>query len=134
MKGGRAGKPFRVTVDPGGPNQRHLEGLVDDEPIPAGTLVRIDTTGGGGWGDPLEREPELVAFDVTQGKVSRDSARDDYGVEVTQREDGAFTVDTSATSALRDELVDSRGLVPFFDRGPGYRQLSGRDYAEVDMI
>ena len=80
LKGGRAGKPFRVTVAPGAPDERGLEGLVDDEPIPAGTLVRIDTTGGGGWGDPLEREPELVALDVVQGKVSAASALADYGV------------------------------------------------------
>ncbi|HLZ27936.1 MAG TPA: hydantoinase B/oxoprolinase family protein [Chloroflexota bacterium] len=134
LKGGRAGKPFRVTVDPGGPNERHLEGLVDDEPIPAGTLVRIDTTGGGGWGDPLEREPELVAFDVTQGKVSVESARDDYGVVVMQNDAGAFDVDTASTETQREELRRRRGFVPFFDRGPGYRQLSGRDYAEVDLI
>jgi N-methylhydantoinase B len=121
-------------VDPGGPNQRHLEGLVDGEPILAGTLVRIDTTGGGGWGDPLEREPELVAFDVTQGKVSIESARDDYGVVLTQNDDGAFEVDAPSTTALRDKLHSSRGFVPFFDRGPGYRQLSGRDYAEVDVF
>src|SRR5207302_9900437 len=45
LKGGRAGRPFRVTVDPGGISERHLEGLVDDETLPIGTLVRIDTTG-----------------------------------------------------------------------------------------
>src|SRR6266404_8600652 len=78
LKGGRAGQPFRVTVDPGGADERALEGLVDDELLPIGTLVRIDTTGGGGWGDPLEREAELVALDVRQGKVSRTSAREEY--------------------------------------------------------
>jgi N-methylhydantoinase B len=129
LKGGRAGKPFRVTVDPGGPAERRLEGLVDDEPIPAGTLVRIDTTGGGGWGDPLEREPELVALDVAQRKVSLASARDDYGVVFSSGE-----LDVSATERLRAELRGSRGFVPFFDRGPGYRQLSGREFAEVDVI
>ena len=36
-----------------------------------------------------------------------------------------------ATERLRDELRSERGFVPFIDRGPGYRQLSGRDYAEV---
>ena len=55
----------------GWPDERVLDGLVDDEPIPAGTLVRIDTTGGGGWGDPLEREPDLVALDVRAGQGQR---------------------------------------------------------------
>jgi N-methylhydantoinase B len=130
LKGGRAGKPFRVTVDPGGPNERHLEGLVDDEPIPAGTLVRIDTTGGGGWGDPLDREPGLVALDVAQAKVTVEAARDEYGVVLRDDAD----VDMEATERRRDELRAQRGLVPFFDRGPGYRQLSGRDFADVDLL
>ena len=46
----------------------------------AGQVVRVVTTGGGGWGDPLEREPELVLRDVVEGKVSPDAARDEYGV------------------------------------------------------
>ncbi len=134
LKGGRAGRPFRVTVDPGGAHERQLAGLVGDEPLPTGTLVRIDTTGGGGWGDPLEREPQLVALDVTQGKVSLSSAHDDYGVALLPAPDGSFGVDLTATEALRDDLRAQRGFVPFFDRGPGYRQLSGRDYAEVDIV
>jgi N-methylhydantoinase B len=80
LRGGKAGAPFKVTVDPGGPNERVLPGLVDDEPIPAGTLVRVETTGGGGWGDPLERESELVALDALQGKISANAAREEYGV------------------------------------------------------
>jgi len=134
LKGGRAGQPFRVTVDPGGVQERQLEGLVDDERLPIGTLVRIDTTGGGGWGDPLEREPELVALDVTQGKVSVSSAHADYGVALLPAPDGSFGVDLAATEALRGELRAKRGFVPFFDRGPGYRLLSGRDYAELDVV
>ena len=133
LTGGRAGRPFRVTLDPGGASERQLEGLVDDEPIPASTLVRIDTTGGGGWGDPLEREPELVALDVTQGKVSAASARDDYGVVLLSTASECI-VDMEATERLRDELRAERGSLPFFDRGPGYRQLSGRDFAEVDLV
>src|SRR5207237_8520581 len=74
LRGGKAGAPFRVTVDPGGPNERVLPGLVDDEPIPAGPLVRVETTGGGGWGDPIERRAELVALDVLEGKVSARAA------------------------------------------------------------
>ena len=57
-----------------------LGGLVDGEPVRAGQIVRVVTTGGGGWGDPLEREPDLVQRDVLEGKVSLGAARDDYGV------------------------------------------------------
>jgi N-methylhydantoinase B len=132
LKGGKAGLPFRVTVDSGGPNQRELEGLVDDEPVPAGTLVRIDTTGGGGWGDPLEREPELVALDVTQGKVSAGSAHDAYGVVLTRAEGGDFTADLEATAVRRQRLAAERGPLPLFDRGSGYQLLSGQTHADVD--
>jgi N-methylhydantoinase B len=131
LKGGRAGRPFRVTVDPYGPSPKVLEGLVDDEPLPSGTLVRIDTTGGGGWGDPLERQADLVALDVLQGKVSARSASDDYGVVLRP---GTFHIDERATEALRARMRETRGALPFFDRGPGYRLLSGRDFAEVDLV
>jgi N-methylhydantoinase B len=133
LAGGLAGKSFRVTVDPGGPAERALPGLVDDEPLQAGTLIRIDTTGGGGWGDPLDREPASVALDVLQGKVSPTSALEDYGVELVISDD-AVMVNEAVTASLREARRASRGFVPFFDRGPGYRQLSGRDYAEVDLL
>ena len=133
LRGGKAGESFRVTIDPGGPRERVLPGLVDDEPIPAGTLVRVETTGGGGWGDPLEREPELVALDVLQGKVSAAAARERYGV-VLEDADGAPRVDAAATRALRDARRAARGRQPFFDRGPGYRQLAGVDHADVDFV
>src|SRR5262249_4671012 len=90
LAGRRAGAPVRVTVDPGGPDERILPGLVDDEPLAAGTLVRIETTGGGGWGDPLEREPERVGADVLQGKVSEHAAREHYGVVVQIDDDATF--------------------------------------------
>jgi N-methylhydantoinase B len=134
LKGGRAGAPFRVTVDPGGPTERQLPGLVDDEPIPAGTVVRVETTGGGGWGDPLEREPELVALDVLQGKVSARSAREEYGVVLVTQAEGDPAVDEAATRALRARMREPRGPRPFFDRGPGYRQLAGADHAPVDFV
>jgi N-methylhydantoinase B len=133
LKGGRAGAPFKVTIDPGGPNERVLPGLADDEPVRAGDIVRIETTGGGGWGDPLERAPELVALDVVQQKVTRAAAASEYGVAFSgEGED--VEVDRVATDALRDKLRRERGELPFFDRGPGYKRLSGRDHAEVDRL
>jgi N-methylhydantoinase B len=146
VKGGKAGAPFRVTIDPGGPNERELEGLVDDEPVKAGEVIRIRTTGGGGWGDPLERDVEAVRRDVVWGKVSRGSAERDYGVVLTGANNVAdaprargdeVAVDVDATDALRSRLRDERGEQPaFFDRGPGYATLDpeGRAYPEVDVL
>ena len=54
VKGGKAGRPFAVTIDPGGPSEREVDALADAEPVRAGEVIRIRTTGGGGWGDPLD--------------------------------------------------------------------------------
>ena len=136
VNGGKAGAPFRVTIDPDGPNERELEGLVDDEPVAAGEVIRICTTGGGGWGDPLDRDVALVERDVRWGKVSRTAAERDYGVVLVGDDDAEVTVDEAATATLRDRLRDERGEVTtFFDRGPGYAQLDpdGRAHPDVDL-
>jgi N-methylhydantoinase B len=133
VKGGKAGQPFQVTIDPGGPAERAVDALADAEPVRAGELIRIRTTGGGGWGDPLARDVVDVVRDVRWGKVSVRGAREDYGVVLTY-DDADVVVDVAATEALRDELRASRtGEEPFFDRGPGYARLSGgRTFADVD--
>jgi N-methylhydantoinase B len=135
VRGGKAGQPFEVVIDPGGPDERVMEGLVDDEPVAAGEVIRIRTTGGGGWGDPLERDVELVARDVQWGKVSRCAAERDYGVVLTG-EDDTPGVDHDATSTLRRRLAEERGAPAFFDRGPGYATLDpdGNPAPEVDLV
>src|SRR6266542_5883459 len=125
VRGGRAGRPFSVVIDPGGPNERVVDALADAEPVRAGEVIRIRTTGGGGWGDPLERPYSEVARDVAWGKVSVDGARLDYGVHASFV-NGDPIVDALASDALRDQLRRDRGEVTaFFDRGPGYARLSG---------
>jgi N-methylhydantoinase B len=125
VNGGRAGRPFQVTIDPGGPGERDVDALADGEFLPAGTVIRIRTTGGGGWGDPLDRDPALVARDVRWGKVSRAAAAADYGVVLAGRADDPVP-DGEATGVLRDDLRARRPAGrPFFDRGPGYAVLSG---------
>ncbi len=62
------------------------------------------TAGGGGWGDPLERNPELVAYDVREGYISPESAAD-YGVVLSAV---SGEVDLKATEALRARLRDEQ--------------------------
>jgi N-methylhydantoinase B len=124
VNGGKAGLPFCVTVDIEG-TPRDLGGLVDGEPVLAGQIVRVLTTGGGGWGDALAREPNLVLRDVTEGKVSLAAARDDYGVVLAPGvSSDSFTVDEPATLALRAKLEAGRSKErPIIDRGDGYEKM-----------
>jgi len=91
----------------------------------AGQVVRVVTTGGGGWGDPLEREPELVARDVTEGRVSQQAARDDYGVVLrTRAPSDGYDLDAAATAKLRSDLRAQRASPrPMIDRGAGYERM-----------
>ena len=123
VDGGVAGRPFRVEIA-----GKEMEGLVDDHSVQAGDLIRIRTTGGGGWGSPYDRDPRAVAQDVRDGKVSIAGALGDYGVVL----DGD-RIDERSTAQLRANLRPTTDR--FFDRGPGYAKLSGgRTSAEVDEV
>ncbi|SDC31857.1 hydantoinase B/oxoprolinase family protein [Belnapia rosea] len=77
-----------------------------------GDLFRLEVPGGGGWGDPLARDPQLVLRDARNGLVSLHAARHDYGVVMTP----GWVVDTAATEALRAECRAARGPLPAITR------------------
>jgi N-methylhydantoinase B len=66
--------------------------------VPPGAIVRYETCGGGGYGDPCARDPALVERDVREGKVSTAHAASVYGVVVDPR---SLTVDVQCTAARR---------------------------------
>lgn len=136
VRGGRAGAPFRVTINPGRPDEHDVDALADAEPVRVGDVIRIRTTGGGGWGDPFERDPQLVLRDVVWEKVSPGAALADYGVVLTGSvATDDLAVDVAATDAERSRRGRDAAAEPFFDRGPGYRRLSGGACAaEVDWL
>ncbi|HLR93928.1 MAG TPA: hydantoinase B/oxoprolinase family protein [Jiangellaceae bacterium] len=134
LKGGKAGHPFQVTIDPGGPGEREVDALADAEPVAAGEVIRIRTTGGGGWGDPLDRPYDEVERDLRWGKVSVRAARDEYGVVVAGTTE-VPVVDQAASDELRASMRSARAQEPFFDRGPGYPTLAaGAESARVDWL
>ena len=69
-------------------------------PVEAQDVVTIVSGGGGGFGDPLDRDLELVLNDVVNGKVTAEGARRDYGVVVSDSRDA---IDMEATALLRQE-------------------------------
>jgi N-methylhydantoinase B len=69
-------------------------------PVPPEASAIVRTGGGGGWGDPFERNPELVRADVSEELVSREAARERYGVVL--RDD--LTIDEEATRKARSSV------------------------------
>ena len=122
VNGGRHGGTYGVEIEEPDGGRRALAGMEDRVPVAAGATIAIRTTGGGGWGDPLAREAELVCYDVQCGLVSEQAARDDYGV-VVAREGRRPVVDRAATNALRSEMRARRGRLPMFDRGPYFASM-----------
>jgi N-methylhydantoinase B len=69
--------------------------------IPAGTEALFLSGGGGGWGDPLKRDPEKVKLDVKEGYVTAKGAYEGYGVVINER---TLEIDNAATSKRRREM------------------------------
>ena len=93
--GGKDGAKATVTLERGGqPPELAMKVIA---PVASGDRLRTRTSGGGGYGNPLNRDPERVARDVRLGYVTREAAQAVYGVRL----DSDFEVDRKGTSALR---------------------------------
>ena len=95
--GAMSGGAGRAVVNPGRPGERLLRPLSDGNRLRHGDVLRIETGGGGGRGDPHTRPAAQVAQDVADGFVSTAAALRDYGVALLP--DGR--VDEAATAARR---------------------------------
>ncbi|MCQ8848146.1 hydantoinase B/oxoprolinase family protein [Alteromonas stellipolaris] len=95
--------------------------------VKAGDVLFFDTWGGGGWGDPFDRDPSAVADDVARGLVSVEGARR-YGVVI---ENG--TVNHTETQRLRATLKEQRGEVSLFDRGGTIEEIKAKAKEETGL-
>jgi N-methylhydantoinase B len=79
LKGGQDATPPCVTVNPGRPDERRFLKLQQGEVVlNKGDVLRLETGGGGGFGDPAERDPAALAEDVLDGLVTRETAEREY--------------------------------------------------------
>jgi len=94
-----------LTRNPSGPDEEAINAIVSGVPIRAGDLFRIVAPNGGGFGDPLERDPAQVREDVLDGFTTLEQAREAYGVVL---DEATLEVDVEATATLRAGLAARR--------------------------
>ena len=102
--GGMPGEPNKLTLKVGSDNPVVVKHTADWVPLEAGERIVYDYGGGGGWGDPLVRDPQAVLDDVLDEYVSVEGAARDYAVVLTgSLEDLTLAVNHDATERLRAE-------------------------------
>jgi 5-oxoprolinase (ATP-hydrolysing) len=95
--GGQAGLNASLVKNAGQPDEERWPSKITAFRLRAGDTLQITVPSSGGYGDPLERDPELVSADVLDGFTTRELAERDYGVVL----DDAGAVDAEATRAAR---------------------------------
>jgi N-methylhydantoinase B len=128
VNGGRPGARARKILEKPDGSQTIVGNKVEDFAVEADDILHFITWGGGGWGDPLERNPALVAKEIVQGLVTAGGAKD-YGVMIAA--DG--TVDETETASLRNTMRQARGSIAVFDFGPDLETLRANCLAETGL-
>jgi len=128
VNGGEPGTRGTKWLDRPDGSHQVLPSKCHDVRVLPGDVLHFVTWGGGGWGDPLARDPDLVALEVRRGLVSVDGARR-YGVVIQ----GA-KVDADATEELRTALRAARpDELPVFDMGPPLADILARCKEETGL-
>jgi N-methylhydantoinase B len=102
-------QPSKAVLNPGTPEERPLTSKVAGLRLKQGDVVSWTLAGGGGWGNPFERELDRVFMDVVNGYVSIEGARRDYGVVIDTE---TMTIDMRATAQLRGSGATHDGAAP----------------------
>ncbi len=128
VNGGDPGQRSRKELIRANGDRKMLPSKCDHIKVEAGDLVVFDTWGGGGWGNPLTREPEAVASDVRKGLVSVEGAKR-YGVILNE----AGKIDDKATGDLRAEMASRRDDSVLFSRGGTIEEIKARCEDETGL-
>ena len=129
VNGGEPGARGRKWIQRVDGTKEILPSKFIDVPVFPGDVLHYITWGGGGWGDALLRDPELLALEIRRGLISTEGALR-YGVVCS--EDGV--VDESATKALREKLGAGRVYpLPTFNMGPPLATILENAFAETGL-
>jgi N-methylhydantoinase B len=127
VNGGEPGMRSTKILEKANGKRQTLPAKCEGVHVEKGDILYFNTWGGGGWGDPFQRDPALVLADVQRELVSIDGAKR-YGVVIVDN-----AIDESATATLRLQLTDERGAVELFDFGGTIEQIKARSLAETHL-
>jgi N-methylhydantoinase B len=102
IDGGSDGKTGHCTLNPGTAQARVIPSRYSDHTLHPGDVVSLETPGGGGLGNPLERDSAMVLNDVRNGYVTVKRAREVYRVAIETKDDD-YVVNESQTRELRSQ-------------------------------
>ncbi len=128
VNGGQPGKRARKILERADGTSTIVGNKVEDVHVEQDDQLHFITWGGGGWGDPLERDAALVGKEISQGLVTEDGARA-YGVVASDN----GVVDVAATNTLRSSIRAARPPLSLFDYGPGIDALRATCEAETGL-
>ena len=125
VNGGEPGLRSTKTLVRADGTEENIPSKCDRVKVKPGDVLHFNTWGGGGWGNPLERDPALVLLDVERKLVTAEGARR-YGVVIS-----GGRVDEVATTRLRRDL-GAKKKIELFDRGfTSMEELKGRCQRET---
>jgi N-methylhydantoinase B len=119
------GRSTKILVRKDG-SEENLPSKCDHIAVEEGDILYFNTWGGGGWGDPLQRDAAQVAKDVHRRLVTTEGAKR-YGVVVLDD----FSVDEAATAKLRETMASERGDIELFNFGGTVEELKARCLEET---
>jgi len=128
VNGGEPGARATKILENAQGEKKVIGNKIDDIHVNEGDLLHYVTWGGGGWGDPLERDPELVSLEIRQGLITPEGAKS-YGVIADEK----GVVDQAATARLRAQIKEDRGALPLFNFGPDVEDLRARSLEETGL-
>jgi N-methylhydantoinase B len=127
VNGGKPGlRSSKLLIRKDG-SQEYLAAKCDDIVVKKGDILYFNTWGGGGWGDPLKRNLELVLTDVNRELVTIAGALE-YGVVIANN-----AVDIDKTAALRHKISTERPEIQLFERGGTIEEIKARCLQETHL-
>jgi N-methylhydantoinase B len=128
VNGGAPGMRSTKLLKRADGTEETLPAKCEDIEVKSGDILYFNTWGGGGWGDPLLREPQLVLDDINRTLATIKGARA-YGVVINDDN----TINQSETVALRAKMASERGDVKLFDFGGTIEEIKARSMQETNL-